>query len=88
MKNKKPIPAKKSLIRLAVGLYGKKFFRKKVKLIHDGTLSKLQPPYIVVANHSNFVDVGGLIMMMYPNCASFVISETQKAAWPRLIDKM
>lgn len=88
MKNKKPILAKRSLIRLGVVFYGKKFFSKKVKLVHDGTLSKLKPPYIVVANHSNFVDVGGLIMMMYPNCASFIISETQKVQWPKLIDKM
>ncbi|MCM1289413.1 MAG: 1-acyl-sn-glycerol-3-phosphate acyltransferase [Corallococcus sp.] len=88
MKNKKPVPAKKSLIRLGIAFYGKKFFSKKVKLVHDGTLKKMEPPYIVVANHSNFIDVGGLIMMMYPNCASFVISETQKANWPKLIDKM
>ncbi len=78
MKNKKPILASKSLIRLSIAFYGKRFFRKKAKLIHDGSLSKIKPPYIVVANHSSFVDVGGLIMMMYPNCANFVISETQK----------
>lgn len=85
---KKPILAKKSLIRLALVFYGNKFVRKKVKLSHDGALSKLQPPYIVVANHASFVDVGCLIKMMYPHCASFVISETQKAQWPRLINHM
>lgn len=88
MKNKKPILAKRSLLRLARAFYGKNFFSKKVKLVHDGTLARIRPPYIVVANHSNFVDVGGLIMMMYPTCASFVISETQKVQWPKLINQM
>lgn len=42
----------------------------------------------MVANHASFVDVGGLISMMYPHCANFVISETQKAQWPKLINHM
>ncbi len=83
---KKPILAKKSLIRLGLSVYGNKFCKKQIKLIHDGSLSRIQPPYIVVANHSSFVDVGALIKMMYPNCANFVISETQKVQWPKLIN--
>ena len=85
---KKPILAKKSLIRLSLWFYGNKFVKKQVQLVDDGTLSKLKPPYIVVANHSSFVDVGCLIKMMYPHCANFVISETQKVQWPTLINHM
>lgn len=85
---KKPILAKKGLIALSIAFYGKKFVNKGVKLLHDGTLSKLKPPYIVVANHASFVDVGGLITMMYPTVGNFVISETQKVQWPGLIKHM
>lgn len=85
---KKPILAKKSLVRLGIWFYGNKFVKKDIKLVHDGTLSKLKPPYIVVANHSSFVDVGALMKMMYPHCANFVISETQKVQWPSLINHM
>ena len=53
---KKPILAKKSLLRGALLFYGNNFVKKKIKLIHDGTLSELQPPYIVLANHCSFVD--------------------------------
>lgn len=84
---KKPTLAKKSFIRLGLVAYGNKFCKKQIKLIHHGTLSKIQPPYIVVANHSSFVDVGALIKMMYPHCANFVISETQKVQWPKLINQ-
>ncbi len=84
---KKPILAKKSFIRLGLLAYGNKFCKKQIKLVHDGSLSQIQPPYIVVANHSSFVDVGALIKMMYPHCANFVISETQKAQWPKLINQ-
>ena len=80
--------ANKFLIKSALVFYGRRFFKKNIKLLDDGKLSKLQPPYIVVANHSSFVDVAGLIKMMYPTCANFVISETQKAQWPKLINHM
>ncbi len=82
---KKPVLAKKSFIRLGLWFYGNKFCKKQIKLVHDGTLAKIKPPYIVVANHSSFVDVGALIKMMYPHCANFVISETQLVQWPKLI---
>lgn len=83
---KKPVLAKKSLIRLGLAFYGNRFCKKQINLVQDGSLSKINPPYVVVANHSSFVDVGALIKMMYPHCANFVISETQKAKWPKLID--
>ena len=85
---KKPILASKFLIGAAVNFYGKPFCRKKIKLIHDGSLRKIKPPYVLVANHSNFVDVGAAITMMYPNCANFVISVTQLVQWPSLIKRM
>ena len=80
--------ANKFLIGAAINLYGKTTFKKNVKLITDGTLAKLKPPFVVVANHASFVDVGGLIMSMYPNCANFVISVTQLVQWPSLIKSM
>ena len=85
---KKPILAKKSLLRGALLFYGNNFVKKKIKLIHDGTLSELQPPYIVLANHCSFVDVCSLIKMMYPHCGNFVASETQIVQWPKLIMHM
>lgn len=87
MRNK-PYLANKLLMKLSLVFYGNKFCKKSIKLIDDGALSKLKPPYIVVANHSSFVDVGALIKMMYPTCANFVISETQKVQWPKLINHM
>ena len=80
--------ANKFLIGAAVNFYGKTTFRRYVKLITDGALKKLKPPYVVVANHASFADVAGLILAMYPNCASFVISVTQLARWPSLINSM
>ena len=80
--------ANKFLIGAAINLYGKTKLKKQVKLITDGTLAKLKPPFVVVANHASFVDVGGLIMSMYPNCANFVISVTQLVQWPSLIKSM
>ena len=88
MAKKNPKLANKFLIGAAVNFYGKRKFRKEAKLITDGTLKKLKPPYVVVANHAGFVDVGGLIMSMYPTCASFVISVTQLVQWPSLIKSM
>lgn len=85
---KKPYLANKLLIKLSIVFYGNKFCKKSIKLIDNGALSKLKPPYIVVANHCSFVDVGALIKMMYPTCANFVISETQKVQWPKLINYM
>lgn len=79
--------ANKFLIGTAINLY-KGTFKKHVKLITDDTLKKLEPPFVVVANHASFVDVGGLIMSMYPNCANFVISVTQLVQWPSLIKSM
>ncbi|MCH5157294.1 MAG: hypothetical protein J1G02_05420 [Clostridiales bacterium] len=80
--------ANKFLIGAAINLYGKPKFAKQVKLITDGSLKKLKPPFVVVANHASFVDVGGLIMSMYPTCANFVISVTQLVQWPSLIKSM
>lgn len=90
MAQKKPKPklANRFLIGSAVNLYGKTSFKKYVKLISDGSLKKIKPPFVVVANHASFVDVGGLIISMYPRCASFVISVTQLVQWPSLIKSM
>ena len=87
-KKKKPRLASKLLIGTAVNCYGKRYLRKQVKLIHDGSLKKLKPPYVLIANHSGFIDVMGLIMMTYPRCSNFVISVTQLAQWPQLIKRM
>ena len=77
--------ANKFLIGAGVNLYGKTTFKRYVKLIADDTLKKLKPPFVVVANHASFADVGGLIMSMYPTCANFVISVTQLVQWPSII---
>lgn len=87
-KRKKPVLANRLLMALARGLYGKRYFTKKVKLVYDDTLSKIKPPFVVVANHCGFVDVGGMVMMLKNNCGSFVISVTQMAQWPGLIKQM
>ena len=88
MVKRKPKLASKFLIGTAVRTYGRRFFKKQVKLIHDGSLKKIKPPYVLVANHCGFLDVAGVIMMAYPNCANFVISVTQLAQWPSLIKRM
>ena len=88
MAKKTPKLASKFMIGAAVHFYGKLKFSKQVKLVSDGSLKQIKPPYIVVANHASFVDVGGLIMEMYPNCASFVISVTQMVQWPSGIKRM
>lgn len=87
-KRKPPVLAKKSLIGLSVAFYGKRYFSKQARIVSDHALKDIKPPYIVVANHSGFVDVGGLIMEAYPNLINFVISETQIVKWPKLIYKM
>lgn len=88
LKRKNPILARKSLIGLGVTFYGRRYFKKQVTLVSDCELKRIKPPYVVVANHSGFADVGGLIMEAYPNCINFVISETQIVKWPKLIYKM
>ena len=88
MANKHPRPASKFLIRAAIDFYGKTKFGKKAKLSGGEAFRYIKPPYIVVANHASFADVGGLIMSMYPKCASFVISVTQMANWPSAIKSM
>lgn len=87
-KRKRPVLASKSLIRLAVAFYGKRYFKRQVKLVSDHALKHIKPPYVVAANHSGFADVAGLITEAYPNCINFVISETQIVKWPKLIRKM
>lgn len=87
-KRKNPVLARKSLIGLGVTFYGHYYFRRKVRLVSDGALKDIKPPYVVVANHSGFADVGGLIMEAYPNCINFVISQTQIVKWPKTIYKM
>lgn len=87
-KRKHPILARKSLIRLGVTFYGRRYFCKQVRLVTDNALKAIKPPYVVVANHCGWVDVGGLMMQAYPNCINFVISETQIVKWPKLIYKM
>ena len=80
--------ANKFLVGMGVTFYGKTSFRRQVKLITDGSLKKIKPPFVVVANHAGFVDVGGLVVSLYPNCANFVISVTQIVQWPSLIKSM
>lgn len=87
-KRKHPTLAQKGLIRLAVVFYGKRYFKRQVRLVSDHALRHIKPPYVVAANHACFADVGGLIMEAYPNCINFVISETQIVKWPKLIYKM
>ena len=87
-KKNKPILASKFLIGAAINTYGKRYFRKQVKLIDDGTLKKIKPPYVLVANHCGFLDVAGVIKMTYPHCSNFVISVTQLVQWPQLIKHM
>ena len=80
--------ANKFLVGMGVTFYGKTRFKRQVKLMTDGSLKKIKPPFVVVANHAGFVDVGGLVVSLYPNCANFVISVTQIVQWPSLIKSM
>lgn len=88
LSTKKPVPASKFLLGMATTFYGKRYFTKKVKLVDDGVLKYLKPPYIIVANHASFADVGGMEMITAPNYPSFVISVTQLVQWPSLIRRM
>lgn len=87
-RKRRPVLASKPLVDLGVAFYGKRYFNKSVKLEVVGSLKEIKPPYVVVANHSGFADVGALIMAAYPNCINFVISETQIVKWPKLIYKL
>lgn len=88
LSTKKPVPASKLLLGMATTFYGKRYFTKKVKSVDDGVLKYLKPPYIIVANHASFADVGGMEMITAPNYPSFVISVTQLVQWPSLIRRM
>lgn len=88
IKRRHPTLANRTFIGLGVAFYGKRYFRKRVKLITDGSLKHIKPPYVAVANHSGFADVGGLIVAAYPNCINFVISLTQIVKWPKAIKYM
>lgn len=85
---RRPVLASKPLIGLGVAFYGRRYFNKRVKLEVVGSLKEIKPPYIVVANHSGFADVGGLIVAAYPHCINFVISVTQIVKWPKAIKYM
>ena len=87
-RHKHPVLARKGLIRLAVGLFGKRYFKRRAKLVSDNALKHIKPLYVVVANHGGFADVGGLIMEAYPNCINFITSQTQIVKWPKLIYKL
>ena len=82
---KKPKLASKFLLNLLATFWGKPYFTKKVKLVDDGTLRNIKPPYIVIANHAGFADVGGLMMLSRPNYPNFIASITQIVKWPKLI---
>ena len=71
MSKRKPIPASKFLLGMAKLFYGNGYFTKKVKLLSDGVLKHIKPPYIVVANHASFADVGGLEMLCAPQYGRF-----------------
>ena len=66
-RKRRPVLASKPLVGLGVAFYGKRYFNKSVKLEVVGSLKEIKPPYVVVANHSGFADVGALIMAAYPN---------------------
>ena len=85
---KKPVLANRLLIEGALTFYGNRYVKKKINLFSDGEFSRIQPPYIVLANHCSFADVAGLIKLMHPVCANFVASETQIVQWPKLIMQM
>ena len=87
-KHRHPVPASRFLLGAAKLFYGNKYFTKRCKLTCDGALSAIKPPYIVVANHAGFADVGGLEMLAAPDYPSFVISVTQLVQWPSLIRRM
>lgn len=88
MKNKHPKLASKFMIKCGLTFYGNNYFKKQLTLNTDYDLSKLEPPYVVVANHCGFVDVAGIVKLTYPHCGSFVISETQIVKWPSAIHNM
>ena len=85
---KRPVLASKTFIKLGLTFYGKRYFKKQVTLKTIGSLKNIKPPYIVVANHSGFADVGGLVVDAYPNLINFVISVTQIVKWPKGIKYM
>ena len=87
-KKRNPILASKLVVGAAVHFYGKRYLRKQVRLIDDGSLRRIKPPYVLVANHCGFLDVAGVMTLMYPNLSNYVISVTQLVQWPSLIKRM
>lgn len=88
MKNtKQPRLASKFVMGCVMTFYGKRYFRKKAVLVEDGTLRKIKPPYILLANHASFADVAGIARMLYPKTAgSFVSSPIQRTHYGDLLD--
>ena len=78
-KQTQPRLGSKALMGAIMAFYGKRYFKKKVQLIEDGTLRKIKPPYILLANHASIADVAGLARMMHPTTvASFLSSPIQR----------
>lgn len=76
----KPTLPQKSLIKLALATYGKRYFSKEIHLIEEGTLRKIRPPYILLATHASFADVASIVKMLAPDYAGcFIASDTQFA---------
>ncbi len=86
--SKKPTLPSKFIMSMARTFYGKRYFKKQCTLTADCDLSKIKPPYIVVANHAGFADVAGLVMLLGKHNANFITSVTQIVKWPSLIKKM
>lgn len=83
-KKSHPKLANRFLLKLARTFVGKRYF-KRCGLTADFDLSKLKPPYVVVANHCGLADIAGVTMLTAPNCGSFIVSETQIAQRSPLI---
>ncbi|MBR2974244.1 MAG: 1-acyl-sn-glycerol-3-phosphate acyltransferase [Clostridia bacterium] len=89
MKKTKPRLASKALMGMVMTFYGKRYFRKNLKLIEDGSLRKIKPPYVLLANHASFADVGAIARMLYPKTAgSYVSSPIQRTHYGNILNLM
>ena len=86
-KTKQPRLASKFVMGGVMTFYGKRYFKKKVKLIEDGSLRNIEPPYILLANHASIADVAGIARMLYPKTAgSYVSSPIQRTHYGNILD--
>lgn len=87
---KKPKLASVALQKLAYQLLYKNILTTKVKVIDDGTLASIKPPYLLLANHVSHVDVAVLVSMLIKGNigASVVGSMTQMSVWGKILDNL